>query len=312
MDKIIDFVIDSINAGRERLKMSIVTFYISLLALYHWRVFAILFFGDIPMMKKIEKIDFLYKDYTPWFYLFNSLLILLVSVTFMILFPTIMWLSEKALVYVSIKRKEKKEEEEQKDRDKEIEIVKHQFKLKKEETGNLNENEYLDQIQNLNKLISKHIQEKKEIQKELTDERDKQRIAIFDLKNGFETVELNYKNQVEELKRQLSVVNDNSNAYNGILKAGKFITEEENFYIDTINYMFRKLREEDKRLIEDIINNFKKPEMVINFSREDRGYYFNNILNHLSELGVIDLKENSKTNNVSVMTNTKGLRKIVL
>lgn len=201
MNKIIDFVIDSINAGRDRLKMSIVTFYFSLLVLYHWRVFAILFFGGMPMMEKINEIDFLYKDYTPWFYFLNALSILLISIVFMILFPTIMWLSEKILVKISIKRKKKKEDEDQADRDKDIDVVRHQFKLKQEETGNLKESEYVDKILSLETMLNDNNKSKEQLERSLLEERKKHKDSIDNLKNSFMQIETNYQLQIDELNR---------------------------------------------------------------------------------------------------------------
>lgn len=212
MSKIIDFIIDSLNASRERLKLSIATFYITILALYHWRAFAILFFGGIPMMKKIEAIDQLYKNYTFWFYLLNPLCILLVSITFMILFPTIMWLSEKILVQLSINRKENKKREDIADRNKELETVRHLFKLKQEETGNLQENQYLNKIKNLEVLVQDNLEDKMALEKELQNERKNQNDAIFNLKRGFENVENSYRQQIIELNRQLEIISDNDSA----------------------------------------------------------------------------------------------------
>lgn len=310
MNKIIDFIIDSINAGRERLKMSIVTFYISLLALYHWRVFVILFFGGIPMMKKIEEIDALYKDYTPWFYLLNSLSILLVSIAFMILFPTIMWLSEKALVYVSIKRKEKKEEEDAADRNKDIEIVRHQFKLKQEETGNLKEIGYVDEIKKLRELVHDNLQEKMELEKELNNEREKQKHAITNLKSGFENVELNYVEQINELKRQLTVVQDNNITNKDVLNAGHQITETEYNDIHHINFLYNKLANIEKSLIDRILFNFKTPTSLVTLPIIDRSTSFKEILRLLNKLNLIETTKNS--DKIIIKTNIAGLNKIIL
>lgn len=316
MEKIIDFIIESINAGRERLKMPIVTFYITLLGLYHWKALAILFFGGIPMMDKIEKISALYPDFKtcPEYYVINTVVILLVSVFFMLLFPIIMWLSEKVLIDVSIRRKEKREKEIEADRKQQIAEVQHQFTLKEEETGNLEKSGYLDEIKSLKDSVTTHLEEKnklqKEQQKQLVDERKRQEEAIRDLKLGFESVEDKYKAQIEELKRQVSVVQ--RNVIEDIIEGGDGLTRVmDKFKIMSINESYRELRERERIVIKSVLRDIIYSRRQSTIRKIGKSDTFLRILRLLEELEVIKVESQSE-NDITIIPNPDRVGKIRL
>ncbi|MGG5576382.1 hypothetical protein ACPDHL_03435 [Myroides sp. C15-4] len=206
MNKIIDFIIDSINASRERLKMSIVTFYIALLVLYHWRVFAILLFGGIPMVDKIEKIDLLYKDYTLWHYLLNPIFVLILAVSTMLLFPWITLKTDIVVNKILIKRKNDKEDVLINDRTKEIAKAEHEYFLLQISSGYKSTTEFVQEIGHLetaNESLKKELaNQKEEFESELRKEQENSRKSIENLKLGFKQVEENFELQIDELKRQ--------------------------------------------------------------------------------------------------------------
>lgn len=266
MTKIVDFIIDSINASRERLKLTVASFYIGLLALYHWKALAILFFGNVPMLEKIDEIDEIYFNWTNWNYILNLLLVLFTATLFMVLFPTIMWLSEKVLVKLSINRKRNKALEEESDRTDEIESVRHQFKLKQEETGNLQENEYLDRISRLEKHNSDLLKEIDNLRLELEQQRIHEKESVISLKESFKGVEQNYRLQLEELKRQNVFINEKNSEQNQLIFYKKeALTNKDLDLINFINNVYRDMSIAEKKMITKMFasNNSVKNVMTM-------------------------------------------------
>ncbi|MGG5578047.1 hypothetical protein ACPDHL_12000 [Myroides sp. C15-4] len=321
MNKIVDFIIDSINASRDRLKMSIVTFYIALLALFHWRVFAILFFGGLPMMEKICEIDALYSQWEWYDYILNPVLVLLVSVLSMILFPTIMLLTDKLVIKIAIKRKNNKELEDDQDREKEIKIVQHQFRLKQEETGNLQQGEYLNKIQELQTTILDNSKEKRTLEKDLKEEREKQKTAILNLKNGFDKVESNYKQQIEELNRQINTITLQNIPHTELLfeVPANINNMETRYRLHDINEKYLYLSLEDKKFLDDLIytqiDDLDKTEKKLNYNiknNETLSYLnLHEILISLTKIRVIT-KMIENRNQLNLIVNLTELRNLLI
>ncbi|MGL5276687.1 hypothetical protein [Myroides sp.] len=309
MDKIVDFIIDSVNVSRERLKMSIMTFYLALLGVYHWKVLAILFFSVTPMMERISAIDLLYRDWSICDYIFNCLIILIISFFCMILFPFIMLIAEKLLVKISVKRKQNKENEDEVDRKKELIDLKHKFELKQAETGNLEESEYLDKIVNLESSVSKY-------EKELSDERQKQVEAIENLKQNFSKVEANYKLQIDELKRQNIVVRSEEGKFPLLDVKFTPLLEEEMSNVHEVNYLLKYLNKEEEKIIRNILNPFKGDTFtrMLTFNKINvESNAFDKIIELLQNLRIIiSTNYTSSVSEFVVSVDQKRLRKLVL
>lgn len=255
MSKIIDFIIDSINASRERLKLTIATFYIGLLALYHWKALAILFFGGVPMLEKIDKINELYADWDIRDWCLRSLFVLGISIISMVLFPLIMWLVEWILKKINEGRStiqryqikiKRTDDEEQKE---------HEYELLQIASGRKSTEEFVKQIEELklkNNYFQTELNNLNNKQNEaLLEERERSAKAIDNLKLGFTNVEDNYKTQIQELSRQLENINKHSDIT--LFDINKSENEYERMIFNNVNNIYRSLTSNQKVIIKDII-----------------------------------------------------------
>ncbi|WP_025124392.1 hypothetical protein [Myroides odoratimimus] len=302
MEKVVDFIIDSINASRDRLKMSIVTFYLSLLALYHWRVFAILFFGGMSMEKKIEKIDIFYIDWTWCDYIFNPILILLISILSALLFPIIMWGIEFVLLTPTEGRKKIKNEGLEIDRLEDRKIEEHKYELLQISSGHKNTEQFVNEIKHL-KDENERLTEDYEVS--IKNERNKSDLAIENLTNGFRQVEDNYKKQISELNRQLEMFN-NSIVEDSLYLVSSLPREVDGSYfvLKDINAVYKSLSYEEKRLANKIRNVDKMDEYNL-INLEDVSSSFIDFLNKLKDFGVIDWIKRGSSVDIRILEKMK-------
>lgn len=260
MSKIIDFIIDSINASRERLKLTIATFYIGLLALYHWKALAILFFGGIPMLEKIDKINELYADWEIRDWCLKSLFVLGVSIISMVLFPLIMWLVERLLKTINEGRDTIQRDQIKIKRTDDEEQKEHEYELLQIASGRKSTEEFVKQIEGLkdeNNYFKTELNNLNHKQNEaILEERERSAKAIDNLNLGFKNVEENYIAQIKELSRQLENIRKHSDIE--LFNANKAEDQYEGITLKNINHIYRRLSPEQKEIIEEVVLGHSK------------------------------------------------------
>lgn len=155
--KLLTLYHESKEATTERLKMPIVTFYISLLIITYWQPLVILLFSSKPIEDRTAYIRCLYSQENIYFHYIQALFILIISFSFSVIFPMLTHFINK--LTKTAKYADIEEKELQKDRarlDEEKQAI-HDFKKANIKSGQLEKDEYNKSMEDLKFSYEKRI-----------------------------------------------------------------------------------------------------------------------------------------------------------
>ncbi len=294
MKDILNFIRDSIETSKERLKSPILIYYLLFLIFIHWKAISIYLFSTEPIEKRISKIERLYRYWSQGDFFWQALLMLFFVVLINITLPFIMWLFDEIQIVPNRKRKTLLYKNNAMERIEELEKTKHEFNKSKIISGNVETEDFNTRIETLQNTIEEN---RKSHQKEVNlikSTYEDQLKSIQDtysrslkndgnLINNLNTIQYQDYPQIGSLINQINKFEDNKR--NAVLHILKNIVENEG--ISNFNTKFIETQFE-------IFNMLKNNNAIIEI-RDNRGNpnYFSTIVGR-SVLHLI--QKESKTN----------------
>lgn len=156
MKDILDFIRDSINAGKDRLKNPLIMYYLLFAALIHWKAVSLFIFSSESMEKRIYRIERLYRDWNQWDYVLQSILILIFVLIINIGLPHLMLFFEKHTSEPNKKRKGILYDGYNVDRSEDIKKSRHEFEKSKIVSGNVEQDDFNKELKLLQDTIEEN------------------------------------------------------------------------------------------------------------------------------------------------------------
>lgn len=153
MKEFLDFIRDLIDAGKERLKNPILTYYLILLIFNNWKAISIFILSKQTIETRIKKISWLYNDWTIWDFIWQSICVLFLAVIINTILPFVNWFVDYLNLNPNIERKILLYKSNHIDRDEELNKTKHEFNKNKIISGNLEAEDYNNRIKSLQNTI---------------------------------------------------------------------------------------------------------------------------------------------------------------
>ena len=126
---LIDILRESRDASKERLKLSIVPIYLTILAFFYWKPISIYLFSNQSIELRIKEIEKIYFKYENIDFIWNLLYVLLISLISSIIFPIVMLIIDYLLKTPNNQRKIIKNNSKDIDREEELKITSHKYEL---------------------------------------------------------------------------------------------------------------------------------------------------------------------------------------
>ncbi|SIS92157.1 hypothetical protein SAMN05421789_11150 [Kaistella chaponensis] len=199
---ILDYYKETKDAAKERLKLPIIPFYITLVILNYWKPISIYLFSKSSVEGKINNITYLYRNWTFWDHFWN--LILLVAASFLIstLFPILMWGIEALLRVPNNRRKVLLNDSKNIDWKHDLASTQHKYDKEKILSGKKEIEEYNSSMEDLKRSYEERIRNSDVLNKQriqnLTSELENLRTTNSDLAQNYNKV----KNDLFDKERQ--------------------------------------------------------------------------------------------------------------
>jgi len=233
---LIDIFKESRDASKERLKLSIVPIYLTILAFFYWKPISIYLFSSKSIEQKISEIENIYIGYENIDFIWNLLYVLLISLISSLIFPALMLVVDFLLKKPNNERKLIKNNSKNIDREEELKITSHKYELNKILSGNKEVEDYNKSIEDLKKSYEDRIKNIELIGNQKDDNLLKQ-IDNITKENGQLQSTLNEINaQNHQLREQINIVRLNEFKYSNFSKFNKIFENKEEFieYIQDI------------------------------------------------------------------------------
>lgn len=269
---ILDFYRESQDAAKERLKLPIVPFYITLVILSYWRPISIYLFSAATIELKIKEINNLYNDWNAWNHFWTLLLLIGISIISSLIFPVIMWGIEVLLRTPNNRRKELLNASKVIEWQHDLASTQHKFDKEKILSGKKEIEEYNESIASLKDSYDERIRSIESI----TEQKDKNfESEIVSLKETNKRLLINYENAKLENMRLMRDKNkfiytdsESSNLsvdFNKIFEILKFFIDSTSELIFTDRFLANISAETQKLFIKFIRN--KKGDLFRKISR---------------------------------------------
>jgi len=279
MKDILNFIRDSIETSKERLKSPILKYYLLFLIFIHWKAISIYLFSTEPIEKRISKIERLYKYWSQWDFFWQALLMLFLVILINIALPFIMWLFEEIQIIPNRKRKTLLYKNNAMDRIEELEKTKHEFNKSKIISGNVETEDFNTRIETLQNTIEENRKShQKEVNlikstyedqlKSIQDTYSRSLKNDSNLINNLNTIQYQDYPQIGNLITQINKFEDHKR--NAVLHILKNINENEGMSTFKANFIQSQ---------QDIFNLLKNHD-AIHEVRDNRGNlnYFSTII----------------------------------
>lgn len=233
---LLDIFKESRDASKERLKLSIVPIYLTILAFFYWKPISIYLFSNKDIEQKIKEIEKIYVGYESIDFIWNLLYVLLISLISSLLFPTLMLLVDFLLKRPNNERKLIKNNSKNIDREEELKITSHKYELNKILSGNKEVEDYNKSIEDLKKSYEDRIKNIELIGKQKDDNLVKQidSISKENVQLQSRLNEINVQNH--QLREQINIIRLNEFEYSNFSKFNKVFENKEQFleYVEDI------------------------------------------------------------------------------
>lgn len=156
MKDILDFIRDSIESGKERLKNPFLLYYILFAVIMHWKAVSLFAFSTDPIEKRIFRIERLYRNWTQADFFWQSVLMLIIVLIINIGLPYVMWLFDAMHILPNNKRKSLLHASNSIDRMEELEKTKHDFSKNKIISGNVEAEDFNKRVETLQNTIEEN------------------------------------------------------------------------------------------------------------------------------------------------------------
>lgn len=233
---LIDILRESRDASKERLKLSIVLIYLTILAFFYWKPISIYLFSNQSIELRIKEIEKIYFKYENIDFIWNLLYVLLISLISSIIFPIVMLIIDYLLKTPNNQRKIIKNNSKDIDREEELKITSHKYELNKILSGNKEVEDYNKSIEDLKKSYEDRIQNIESISNQKESNSAKQ-IDNVTKENYLLQAKLNEINTLNhQLREQINMFRMNELEYSNFSKFNKIFENKEKFnnYINEI------------------------------------------------------------------------------
>lgn len=313
-----DYYKETKEAAKERLKLPIVPFYVTLVILNYWKAISVYLFSGESIEGKITYINILYNKWTFWDHLQNLSLLMAFSFVMSTLFPVLMWGIDFIIQVPNNRRKNLQNSSKIIDWHHDLASTQHKYDKEKILSGNKEIEEYNESIDSIKKSYDDRI---KTIENVNNQKEENLKEEVHNFKNQYEMLSLQIKelNNVNE-----ALANDYASARNALQKKEldftsalyifDLIRSNPDLAISTIrsNVAFRRYNNETKSFLIGLISNdhfFLYCRLVtaytnstpVSFNRHNE--YENNELNFFMEshLGtIIDNFEGTELYDISL------------